>query len=278
MVLSLAPSHFVTKMEENIKRLDDRLNDYIKDSNENNIHDIRTATRRLDASFTSLPKKIRRKTKIRKYVTTSKQLFKVNSQVRDYDIIFEKLQKHSSEPIYPKLTGSLNRKRETKLHVARKIALSLRDFPIPRVSENEISAKQLDMRFNKVVLGLRQRIEQDLPVVITNPNKIEELHELRKSCKKMRYLLEQASHQNNIDNKEIHSLITELEDVQDILGSIHDSDTVIAYLRRVRHPDKVPNILNDEISERNKKYEDFIQFYKGSDTRYNFIRQITLLT
>jgi CHAD domain-containing protein len=149
MVLSLAPSHFVTKMEENIKRLDDRLNDYIKDSNENNIHDIRTATRRLDASFTSLPKKIRRKTKIRKYVTTSKQLFKVNSQVRDYDIIFEKLQKHSSEPIYPKLTGSLNTKRKTKLTSARKIALSLRDLPIPRVRENEIPAKQLEMRFNK---------------------------------------------------------------------------------------------------------------------------------
>jgi CHAD domain-containing protein len=116
--------------------------------------------------------------------------------------------------------------------------------------------------------------------VLTNATKIEELHDLRKSCKKMRYLLEQASHQNNINNKEIHALITELEDVQDILGSIHDSDTAIAYLRRVRHPDndKVTNILNDEISERNKKYEDFIQFYKRSDTRHNFLHQITLLT
>ena len=92
MALSLTPRHFVTKMEENVKRVDDRL-DYIKDSNENNIHDIRTATRRLDASYMSLPKKIRRKTKIRKFVTTSKQLFKVNSEVRDCDIICEKLQR-----------------------------------------------------------------------------------------------------------------------------------------------------------------------------------------
>jgi CHAD domain-containing protein len=78
-------------MEENVKRVDNRLDDYIKDSNENNIHDIRTATRRLDASYRSLPKKIRRKNKIRKYVTTSKRLFKVNSQVRDCDIICEKM-------------------------------------------------------------------------------------------------------------------------------------------------------------------------------------------
>ena len=103
---------------------------------------------------------------------------------------------------------------------------------------------------------------------------------MRKTCKKLRYLLELASHQNSINNKEIHAVITELEDVQDILGSIHDSDTMIAYLKRVRHPDKVTQILHDEISERNKKYEDFIQFCKRSlsDSRHNFLNQIVLLT
>ena len=224
MALLLTPMQFVTKMEENVKRVDNRLDDYIKDSNENNIHDIRTATRRLDASFTSLPKKMRRKTKIRNYVTTSKQLFKINSQVRDCDIILEKLQKYSSEPIYTRLIGSLNRKRKTKLASARKMALSLRDLPIPRVRQNEIPPKQLEMRFNAVVLRLRERIELDLPIVLTNANKIEELHELRKTCKRLRYLLELASHQNNnsINNNEVHVMITELEDIQDILGSIHE--------------------------------------------------------
>jgi len=178
-------------MKENVKRVDDRIDDYIKDSNENNIHDIRTATRRLDASYISLPKKTRRKTKIRKYVTTSIQLFKVNSQVRDC----EKLQKYSSEPIYTKLIGSLNRKRKTKLASARKIALSLSDLAVLRVRENEIPANQLEKRFNKVVLGLRQRVQLDLPIVVTNSNKIEDLHELRKTCKKLCYLLELVSHQ-----------------------------------------------------------------------------------
>jgi len=96
-------------------RVDNRLDDYIKDSNENNIHDIRTAVRRLGASYRSLPKNIRRKNEISKYMRTSKRLFKINSQVRDCDIICEKLQKYSSEPIYTKLTGLLNRRRKTKL-------------------------------------------------------------------------------------------------------------------------------------------------------------------
>jgi CHAD domain-containing protein len=86
MSLLLTPRHIVTKMEENIKRVDNRVNHYIKDSNENNIHDIRTAVRRLYASFRSLPKNIRRKNEINKHMTTSKRLFKINSQVRDYEI------------------------------------------------------------------------------------------------------------------------------------------------------------------------------------------------
>ena len=70
MALLLNTAHIVTKMDENIKRVDNRLNDYIKDSNEDNIHDIRTAVRRLDASCRSLPKNIRRKNKISKYMRT----------------------------------------------------------------------------------------------------------------------------------------------------------------------------------------------------------------
>ena len=276
MSLLLTPRHIVTKMEENIKRVDDRVNDYIKDSNENNIHDIRTAIRRLDASYRSLPKNIRRKNKISRYMTTSKRLFKINSQVRDYDIICEKLQKYSSEPIYSKLTGSLNRRRKTKLTSARKIALSLKDFSAPRVKENAISTKKLEMRYNKVIVKLRERIELHLPVVLTNADKLKELHELRKDSKKLRYLLELSSHQH----KEINVMITELEDIQDTLGTIHDSDTMIAYLKRVRNTNKVKQILDDQISERNKKYDDFIQFCKKSlsDARLNFLKQIALLT
>jgi len=269
-------------MEENVKRVDNRVNDYIEDSNENNIHDIRTAIRRLDASFRSLPKKLREKKKICKYVTSSKRLFKINSQIRDYDIISEKLEKYSSQLIYTKLTDSLNRRRKTTLASARKIALSLRDLPLPQISENDIQSKKLEMRFNKVVCRLCERIELDLPVVLTNANKIKELHEMRKDCKKLRYLLELVPPQNNnsIDNKEIHKMITELEDIQDMLGCIHDSDITMAYLKRVRHPNELRHILHDEISERTKKYEDFIQFCKRSlsDSRHNFLNQIPLLT
>ena len=72
-------------------------------------------------------------------------------------------------------------------------------------------------------------------------------------------------------------MMAELEDIQDTLGTIHDCDTMIAYLKRIRHRNNVKHIL---VSERNKKYNDFIQFCKKSlsDARLNFLKQIAVLT
>jgi CHAD domain-containing protein len=277
--------HFAAKIEENIKRVESRDSDYIKDSNEINIHDIRTAVRRLDASYKSLPKKLRRNNRISRYMNTSKQLFKLNSQIRDYDIIGEKLQKYSSDPMYNKLSNLLKKRREPKLASARKVALSLRDVRRPQIDESDLPPNKLEARFNKVVASLVEDIELSLPVVLTNPDKIKELHELRKDCKKLRYLLELIPHQDSnssnnkdVNDKDIHSMITTLEDIQDILGSIHDNDTAISFLKQVsrRKKWKVSHILYNEISERAKKYEDLVQFCKRnlSDNTHNFLKQI----
>ena len=285
----LTTKHFAAKMEENIKRIESRDSDYIRDSNETNIHNIRTAVRRLDASYKSLPKKLRRKNRIGKYMGTTKQLFKLNSQIRDYDIIGEKLQKYSSDPMYNRLSDLLKKRRETKVASARKVALSLRDVHRPRIDESDIPPNKLEVRFNKVVARLVESMELSLPVVLTNPDKIKELHELRKDCKKLRYLLELIPHQDSNSNsnykgvnyKDIQSMITTLEDIQDILGSIHDNDTAISFLKQVSRSNKeeVSHILHDEISERAKKYEDLVQFCKRnlSDNTHNFLKQIALM-
>jgi len=108
--------------------------------------------------------------------------------------------------------------------------------------------------------------------VLANADKIKDLHEMRKDCKRLRYLLEILPDQN----KEISKTITELEEMQDMLGSIHDDDIVIAYLRRVKRPKAIHHILDEEIAERNKKYEEFVQFCKRnlSNSQENFFNKI----
>jgi CHAD domain-containing protein len=301
VLLSISTKHFLSRLETNVQRVDKRLNDYLKDPNENSIHDIRTAIRRLDASIGSLPKRERDKNKIRDYIITAKRLFQINSQIRDYDIINTKLKKYSADTVYTQLTDSLERRRKTKLANAIKIATSLRLLPVPYLTEADMVEKKLQRRYNKVVRRLSERIELNFPVVLTNMNKIVELHEMRKDCKKLRYMLELMPDHNNKEthkmitelediqdmlgsihiqnNMETHKMITELEDIQDMLGSIHDNDTMIAYLKRVRHSKEITQILDYEITERNTKYEEFVQFCKRrlSSSRENFFNQICLL-
>ena len=162
--------------------------------------------------------------------------------------------------------------------------MSLTHIPVPYITENDISTKKLETRFDKLVNKFKERIEFNLPIVLTNIDKIRELHEMRKDCKKLRYLLELLPDQNNRQNadnntKHAQKMITELEDIQGMLGAIHDSDTRIAYLRRVRQHNAVRHILDKEIIERNKKYEEFVQFCKRSlsNSRNNFLNHLSIL-
>jgi CHAD domain-containing protein len=270
--LSISSKSFVKTLQENMQRVDRRVDGYLANSNEGNIHDVRTAIRRVDASFMSLPKNVRKKNRAYNYTTVSKRLFKINSQVRDYDIIYGKLEKYSSEPVYIELTESLKKRRDAKLRKARNIALSLRKLPLPKIDEDDIPDKNLQRRFNKVVSKYSDRIELNFPVVLTNASKIGQLHQMRKDCKKLRYLLELLTDQN----KETGRMISELEEVQDMLGAIHDDDIMTAYLKRARRPKAVHHILDDEMAERTKKYEEFVQFCKRnlSNSKENFFNQI----
>ena len=274
--LSISSKSFVKTLQENMQRVDRRVDGYLANSNEGNIHDVRTAIRRVDASFMSLPKNVRKKNRAYNYTTVSKRLFKINSQVRDYDIIYGKLEKYSSEPVYIELTESLKKRRDAKLRKARNIALSLRKLPLPKIDEDDIPDKNLQRRFNKVVSKYSDRIELNFPVVLTNASKIGQLHQMRKDCKKLRYLLELLTDQK----KETGRMISELEEVQDMLGAIHDDDIMTAYLKRAGRPKAVHHILDDEMAERTKKYEEFVQFCKRnlSNSKENFFNQIWSLT
>jgi len=151
---TISSKSFVTKLQQNMQRVDKRVNDYLADSNEGNIHDIRTAIRRVDASFRSLPKKVRRKSRLNTYATTSRQLFKINSQVRDYDVIYGKLEKYSTEPVYTELTDSLKKRRVVKLRKARNIALSLRKLTVPKINGTIYPIRNYSRDLTKLYLDL----------------------------------------------------------------------------------------------------------------------------
>jgi CHAD domain-containing protein len=98
---------------------------------------------------------------------------------------------------------------------------------------------------------------------------------MRKDCKKLRYLLELLSHHNKV----VSRTITELEKIQDMLGSIHDDDITIAYLKRIRYSKEVRHILDSVIEERAHKYDEFIGFCRSNlfNSNESFFNQIRAL-
>ena len=279
---------FLNKSERNIQRVNNKLDDYLKDPSEEQIHDIRTAIRRLRATNQSLQKTIRKKKEFKEFATKSKELFSLNSKIRDYDIILEMLSKYTEDVSSSKreqqqtshtsqalanVSKSLETLRKRRLTEAKTIAVELRKLAIPKLDANKInkSEKKLMKRFNSVVGKFANSIEKNYPVVLSSPKRLTMLHEMRKDCKKLRYLLELLPVGTNGRNKgknNVIQLIEELEKVQDILGTIHDYDTTIAYIRKYleNHPKErasLDNTVKYLYEDRQKKFEQFMDFCKA---------------
>ena len=118
---------FFDNYVHNVQKVDNRVEEYAKDPNEENIHGIRTAIRRLEASYRSCPKQLQKR-KIKKYVGISKCLFRLNSEIRDFDIILEKLsiEGQISEQQLEPIKKSLEREKDKKLGKALSIATDLK--------------------------------------------------------------------------------------------------------------------------------------------------------
>lgn len=257
-MLNLLP--FLTKLSENLQRVNNRINKYLKKPNAKQIHDVRTAIRRLDATFSTLPKKYRNGSSLSKYVLQCKELFKINSEIRDFDIINEKLQKYPSNAQRDSIIETLKETRNAKLETAKTIALSVKGIDIATIlDEISVTEKELQKRYNKILSRLISDIESTFPVVLAKPLALEELHDLRIACKKLRYMLELLPDENKLAVQ----IGKSLQKLQDILGSVHDSDFTIGYLRSLPQSSKeIQEIINMENDERRLKFEQFMNYCK----------------
>jgi len=250
----------LTGLSENLQRVNNRVNKYLKSPNAKQIHDVRTAIRRLDTTFLILPKKNRSGSSLSEYVLKCKELFKVNSEIRDLDIIYEKLQKYPSSDQRNSVIKSLKATRDANLENAKTIARSIKRIDtIKIVDKIGVTEKELQKRYDRMVSRLISMIESTFPVVLTSPSKLEELHDLRISCKKLKYLLELQAD----EKKSVLRTRKTLQKLQDILGAIHDYDFAIEYLGSLgQSSPEIQEIIAVEKEERRAKFDEFLRFCK----------------
>jgi CHAD domain-containing protein len=233
------------------------LHDYVKNPNDENIHDIRVAIRRLESAHRILPKNIREKEKNANYVKQAKTLFKLNAKIRDYDIICAKMEFKYKDQTHD-LINSIKNSRIEKLDSANQIALKILRESTPKISCNMLKESKLNKRYFKVLGKIELDIQKNTIIALGDEKRIEELHMLRKGFKKLRYSLELAS---NKEGKTIQ-ILKNLKKIQEILGDIHDSDIIIDHLRSIEQNSKYLDIIGSEVSERSKKYNAFVAAFK----------------
>jgi CHAD domain-containing protein len=119
-----------------------------------------------------------------------------------------------------------------------------------------------DKRIDKVMLRLTERVGKVLPVVLSDSNKVEELHRLRKDFRKMRYVIEMvlAGDRGRYVKKAARATGRDiaLKELQALLGLIHDSDITIEYLRSRGNR----QLLNREVANRMQLYKKFVRYMK----------------
>jgi len=246
---------FSKKFQKNHKKMSTILENYLKNPNEKNIHDIRVAIRRLDASMNILPKILQNKNKLRKLHSTYKKFFKTNSKIRDVDIISQKIAKFSSNPFASHILKNLQKERKKNLQSACKIGIKLQKYKKIKL-KNKISTDELKKNFDKAALSLDDKIQKKIPIVMGSSKAISELHELRKDCKKLRYLMELSSF-----SKQPSAFIIKLKQMQALMGNIHDNDITIEFLKDEKNT-ALSEILNNENLEREKNYSKLVTFFQ----------------
>lgn len=245
---SQIPQTFREKQEKSKKRLEE----FLEFPGEEQIHDFRTSFRRLETVYLIFPNSFKRK-KTDAFISSYKFLFKKTSPLRDYDIFIKKIlengMQENSEPV-----KYFTLKKEKKIEDALAKAKKLNKLKISAIRKGNF--EKITPRYEKIVSSLVQKLQDYIPIVISDESKIEELHSMRKIAKKLRYLLEVEP------NNSYLNLINKMKIFQEFLGDIHDCDITINLLKK--HSEKFPelNLITKKEEENRKRiYKNLTDFF-----------------
>lgn len=242
---------YETKLKRARKVLSKRIVAFVEIQSPENVHDLRTASRRVLACIQLLPGDLRKKKRMRKSAARLKELVRRNAAVRDVDIIASKVSSHPDGPLHQELVRRLGDQRLKNMEPSFSLALSMKGTKGPSIKLEDLSDEQLQRRFDKMNRKLESKIRERLPVVLGDPAKKRELHRLREDSRQLRYVLDLAGAADN--SAPMHLL----RSWQDILGLIHDSDVMINYLQGEKPSPEIQELLRNEVTARNANYERF---------------------
>lgn len=243
------PNPFFDTFFKKLDRVHQVLEQYLEDPSEKNIHDIRTSIRKLESAYSIIPKS-RKTKKSDKLIRQFKKFFSQNNIIRDYDIILEKLKESNYDP-ESKLVLTLTKKKLKKLSKTIGYAEKLSNLKNPKIKAND----KINSKFEKRISTLIEEFQNYIPIVISNESKVKELHAMRKTTKKLRYVLELDP------NNSFQNLVSKMKKLQKLLGDIHDCDIFIWYFEKKKN--EIPNLVKFEKTKRSNIYQNLVSTLSG---------------
>ncbi len=175
-------------------------------------------------------------------------------------LFMKSYEKYPSSIQRDSIIGNLKKIRKVKLKRAKTIAVPLKNTDVATLlDELGVTEKELQKRYDKIVSRWISIIESTFPAVLSNPLARKELHDIRITCKKLRYMLEILPDENT----PAVQIGGYLRKIQDSLGAIHDSDFTVSYLQSLPQSSKViQEIIGKENELRKQQFKRFLNYSK----------------
>lgn len=248
---SVSPALFAEEHQRTNEKVARALRDYLGEPNEKNTRVLRASVRRLTTMLRIVPKRSRKK-QMKQSLGSGRKLLRATSKVRDVDIIEGKLSKMPRDHTIELLLNNLNEEREEYVGDTMKAAWRLFEQRKQKAERRDFRGAQRWIR--RMLIELDDEVSKELPRVVRNEGKVEELHSLRKHAKTFRYALELLP-----STRGSARAVEVLRSWQDVLGEIRDSDTVIEYLGRARQYRTIREALSAERAFRHRRYRSFVR-------------------
>ena len=244
------------RQEELVKTLKKKLSAFLDKPDEENLHDLRTAIRRTEASTRTLPKGFRKDAEVRKLRSRLTKLLKRSAKVRDCDTVVARLSQYQGDSVAEELVGGAKTLRKERLRSTLRVAAKVKRLSALSPDDDRLDESKVRERIGEIEKGLGARINKTLPLVLADPQGKEELHSLRKDCKKLRYTMELS-----LQRPEESKVVKTLTSWQDLLGEVRDADVTIEYLKKAGRSRDLDRLLAQERGKRAREYEKFVALF-----------------
>ena len=279
-----------------LEALKDNAQKILRRKNEEDIHDLRVATRRigtvLDIFQDQFPSK-----KTKSWIKGIQKITKSFSSVRDLDVQINTLEEIFQTVDDPKIRKGigrlrlrLNQNRKKKQAKTQNLTDTILESTIVlemlawaeaalehRSTEEVFPSQELfQLAYKKIQSKLNELLFFE--VFIFDPGRIKELHQMRISAKRLRYALEVFA---DLYKRKTDFALNTAREAQEYLGSIHDADVWIEFLPKfaieeqerihefygynssyMRITPGIDYLLKNRNLVRGKLYKDFINDWK----------------